>query len=200
MTQGAVSQFSGGNFGSGFLRGVISKSASYVFRQNFGEDYSSDPATVIGSTIFVGFAGGLAAAASGNDFVRGAYYSSIAHLYNDCFHGQCGTTDGNINPEEPRYGNFTGKGHTDDDQYPNPADSRYLPIDRIDGFSQEHDIDFYNNNIEWSPGKHSNYKRHLIDQKYLNSLNSLNPSSLTYGQKNMIRFINWQFKNTYEPE
>ena len=159
--------------------------------------------SVEGSTAMSAALGGTISSLSGGDFKNGAMTAAFAHLYNDCLHGMCGTTDGDTrNPftqRVPRYGNFTGLGHRDDLINLNPAHSGYAPIDAIDAAARQHDIDYYNNGIEWSSGTHSNYQRYVADQKLLNAVNALNQDQLSWYQKRVIQIIDNTFRGAYVP-
>ena len=156
-----------------------------------------------GSTAMSAALGGTISGLSGGDFKNGAMTAAFAHLYNDCLHGMCGTTDDDTrNPftqRVPRYGNFTGLGHRDDLINLNPAHSGYAPIDAIDAAARQHDIDYYNNDIEWNL-THSNPIRHKADQRFLDALNAIPQSQLNIYQKAYIGAANQIFGSAYVSE
>ena len=72
-----ISVYSGGDFGSGFVRGIIRTGSSDIVDSHLT---GTDPAMVISRTSLVSMAGGLSAHATGDDFVEGAFLASVQHL------------------------------------------------------------------------------------------------------------------------
>ena len=82
-------------------------------------------------------------------------------------------------PDSPfNHGNYAGKGHYGNDLYPNPADSPYEPIDAVDAAARNHDIAYHDAGIEFE-GVFPSQRQIEIDQNFINTLRSIDPSTLT---------------------
>ncbi|SMN14533.1 Rhs family protein [uncultured Candidatus Thioglobus sp.] len=100
LSQGAISQISGGNFKSGFISGSISSLSGSYMEGNRGESLGIGGRTAVAAT-----AGGIAAELGGGKFANGARSAAFVHLFNaenlaekwQCM-GEChGTGYGDIN-------------------------------------------------------------------------------------------------------
>jgi hypothetical protein len=84
VSQGTISHLRGGDFRSGFIGGVLSKTSGGVM-EHFGLFQGDSTMDVMGGTAVSMVIGGITSDAAGGSFMDGALSAMAVHLWNDAF-------------------------------------------------------------------------------------------------------------------
>ena len=95
------------------------------------------------------------------------------------------------------HGNYAGKKHYAYDLYPNPAQSPYAPIDAMDKAARQHDIGYFQENIQWSLFN-DDPRRTAIDKDFMLNVNEIDRSNFSFQEAGYHLGINALFGGFFD--